>query len=61
MTDKEMEKIADEIVKEVSMIPDLSEYEAMASCAIRALKKSSNINAIKQHDKRTTHRKSKNL
>ncbi len=38
MTDKEMEKIADEIVKEVSMIPDISEYEAMASCAIRALK-----------------------
>ncbi len=38
MTDKEMHEVADTIVKEVSMIPNISEYEAMYSCVIRTLK-----------------------
>lgn len=38
MTEKEIQEVAHKIVKEVSMLPNLSEYEAMTLCATKALR-----------------------
>lgn len=38
MNEKEVQEIAQKIVKEVSMLPNLSEYEAMMLCATKGLR-----------------------
>lgn len=51
MTDKKIQEVAHKIIKEVSMLPDLSEYEAMMLCATKALRYNKTLDSMQEESK----------